>query len=207
LIGAIDETRPQIIGALMTDTEQYAIVPFRGKPPSDAICYGSISEVMEYVGQTQARIEAEQRIARARDQLKADAEALQRAQKLTADAIPRITALGDALVSAREKQARKDAAAKKKAEAEAEAKRVQSLLDSLPDPDDPDATGDDGDLQAPQPPPDKEHLKTESFGDLPEDIKRGTPAPIGPDYQPNIRDLDHPPKPAMTPISISLNEV
>jgi hypothetical protein len=191
----------------MDNPEQFAIVPFRGKPPSDAICYGSISEVMEYVGQTKARAEAERRIANAQEQLKADAEALQRAQKLTADAIPKITALGDALVAAREKQARRDAAAKKKAEEAAEAKRVQAMLDALPDIDNPDAgSGDDGDLEI-NPPVDTEHLKTESFGDLPEDIRRSTPAPIGPDYQPNIRDLDHPPKPAMTPISISLNEV
>jgi hypothetical protein len=192
----------------MDNTETYAIVPvYNNKPPSDAIVWGSIGEVTEYIGQSVARAEAEKRLARKQEQLKTDAEALARAQKLTADAIPRITAMGDALVAAREKQHRRDAAAKKAEQEAVEARRVQEMLDRLPDPDDPDAgSGDDGDLQSPNTPPDKEHLKTESFGDLPEDIKRGTPAPIGPDYQPTLRDLDHQPKQAMTPIAISLNE-
>ena len=47
------------------DRQQYAIVPVNGKPPSDAIVWGSISEVLEYVGQSQARAEAEQRLAQA----------------------------------------------------------------------------------------------------------------------------------------------
>jgi hypothetical protein len=205
------------IGALMADItlnhETFAIVPvFNGKPPSDAIVWGSISEVMEYIGQTQARVEAEQRIAQAKEQIQADAKALQHAQKLTADAIPRITAMADAFVAAKERQARKDAAARKAAAEAAEAKRVQDLLDALPDPDDPDAISpDDGDLQSPKRPTDKEHLaehRTESYGDLPEDIRKRAPSPhLGPDYEPNIRDLAHPQKPQEQPASISLHEV
>jgi hypothetical protein len=87
---------------IMPNHETFAIVPvFNGKPPSDAIVWGSISEVMEYIGQTQARVEAEQRLATAREQLKNDAKSLTHAQKLTADAIPKITAMADAFVSAR----------------------------------------------------------------------------------------------------------
>jgi hypothetical protein len=39
----------------MDNREMYAIVPVNGKPPRDAIVWGSISEVMEYVGPTKAR--------------------------------------------------------------------------------------------------------------------------------------------------------
>ena len=139
----------------MDNNEMFAIVPVNGKPPSDAICYGRLPEIMEYVAQSQARAAVEQRIAEAKEQIQADAKTLQNAQHITARAATRITALGDALVAAHELKVRKDAAAKK-AEAEAaEAKRVQEMLDRLPD---PDAAPDDGDLQSPKRPTDKEHL-------------------------------------------------
>jgi hypothetical protein len=203
----------ETFGALMTDImpnhETFAVVPvFGNKPPSDAIVWGSIGEVMEYIGQTQARVEAEQRVTRAKEQLKADAKALANAQRLTVDAIPKITALGDALVAAKERQARKDAAARKAAAEAAEAKRVQEMLDKLPD---PDAAPDDGELEI-KGPSNTEHLKpqrrTESYGDLPEDVRKRSPSPhLGPDYETNISKIAHPQRPQEQPASISLHEV
>ena len=180
---------------------------FNNKPSSDAIVYGSLPEVMEYIGQTKARAETQQRLASAQEQLKTDAKVLAQAQQITADTATKLTAMGHAMVAARERQARKDAAAKKDAEEAAEAKRVQDLLDALPDPDDPEAISpDDGDLQSPKRPTDKEHLAEHgAFGDLPEDIKKRAPAPIGSTYETNISKLTSPQRPQEQPAAISLN--
>jgi hypothetical protein len=173
--------------------EQWAIVPvFNGKPPSDAIVWGSISEVLEYVGQTQARVEQEQRIASAQEQLKSDAKTLERAQRLTADAGTRLTAIGDALVKAREQQHRRDAAAKKAAAEATEAKRVQDLLDKLPD---PDAVPDDGELEIKHA-PNKEHLQPQDgiTGSFPTRLEKE--APRGGEYQEtDIKKLAYPQTP------------
>ena len=194
----------------MTDVplnhETFAIVPvFNGKPPSDAIMHGSLSEILEHVGQTQARVAVEQRIAEAKEQIQADAKTLQNAQHITARAATRITAIGDALVAAKEKQARRDAKAKKDAEEAAEAKRVQEMLDRLPD---PDAVPDDGDLQSPKRPTDKEHLNPTGedgiTGSFPTRLEKEAPRG-GPYQEPDIKDLDHPQKPQQQPAAISLN--
>jgi hypothetical protein len=184
--------------------EVFAIVPvFDNRPPSDAIVWGSISEVMEYIGQTSARAEAEQRIASARDQLKTDAKVLAQAQHQTLDVATKLTAMGHAMAAAKEKQARKDAAAKKAAEEAAEAKRVQDLLDRLPDPDRPD----DGELEIKHR-PNTEHLQPQDgiTGSFPTRLEKE--APRGGEYQEtDISKLAHPQKPSQQPVAISLNEV
>jgi hypothetical protein len=191
--------------------ETFAIVPvFDNKPPSDAIVWGSISEVMEYIGQTQARAEAEKRIASAQEQLKNDAQTLRKAQQITAQAIPRLTALGDALVAAHEKRVRKDAETKRVAAEQAEARRVQEMLDRLPD---IDAPSDDGELEIKHA-PNTEHLKP-SDGIAGEDGISGSfptrlekEAPRGGEYQEtDIKKLAHPQTPPHQPVAISLNEV
>jgi hypothetical protein len=196
---------------IMPNHEQWAVVPvFNGKPPSDAIVWGSISEVMEYIGQTQARAEADERLASAQQQLKADARTLAQAQQITADTATKLTAMGSAMVAAKEKQARKDAEAKRVAAEQAEAKRVQDLLDKLPDPDNPNAaSGDDGDLQSPHHPPDKEHHNPEAdgiTGSFPTRLEKE--APRGGEYmETDIEKLAYPQKPQQQPVAISLNEV
>lgn len=198
----------------MDNTEKWALVPVQNnRPPSDAICWGSIGECTEFIAQSVARAEAEERITRAQEKLKSDAKTLERAQRLTVDASTRITALGDALVKAREKQARQDAAAKK-AEAEAaeaaEAKRVQEMLDKLPDPDNPNAvSGDDGDLQSPKRPSDKERLNPEAdglTGSFPTRLEKEAPRG-GPCQETDIKKLAYPQTPPQQPIAVSLNEV
>ena len=190
----------------MNNNEMFAIVPVNGKPPSDAICWGNIGEVTEYIVQSVVRAEAEEQLALAQQQLKNDTKVLAQAQQITANAIPRITAMADAFVAAKERQARKDAAAKK-AEAEAaEAKRVQEMLDRLPD---PDAAPDDGDLQSPKHPSDKEHLNPTGedgiTGSFPTRLEKEAPRG-GPYQEPEIKDLDYPQKPPNQPVAISLNE-
>ena len=194
------------------DGEIFAIVPisYNDRPPSDAILAGRLPELMEYIRGTQARAAAEERTRLAQEQLKTDAKVLAQAQKQTVEAATRVTALGDAMVAARERQARKDAAAKK-AEAEAaEARRIQTMLDRLPDPDDPDAVApDDGDLQSPKRPTDKEHLNPTGedgiTGSFPTRLEKEAPRG-GPYQEPDIKDLDYPQKPPNQPVAISLNE-
>ena len=184
--------------------ETFAIVPvFNNKPPSDAIVWGSISEVMEYIGQSQARAEAEERIASAREQLKNDATVLAEAQLKTVDAATRVTALGAAMATAREKQAKRDAEAKRVAAEQAEQRRIQSMLDALPDPD----KADDGDLEINKA-VDKEHLNPEAdglTGSFPTRLEKQAPRG-GPYQETDIKKLAYPQTPPQQPIAISLNE-
>ena len=182
--------------------ETFAIVPYDGKPPSDAIVYGSLPEVLEYIRGTTARAEAEERLASAKQQIKSDVKTLQHAQKLTVDAATRVTALGDAMVAAREKQAKRDAEAKRVAAEEAEAKRVQEMLDKLPD---PDAPADDGELEIKHA-PNKEHLQPQDgiTGSFPTRLEKE--APRGGEYmETDIKKLAYPQTPPQQPIAISLN--
>ena len=189
--------------------EVFAIVPvFDNRPPSDAIVYGSLPEVMEYIRGTQSRVQAEQRIAQAQEQLKNDAKVLAQAQHKTLDVATKLTAMGHAMVAAHEQKVRRDAAAKKAAEEAAEAKRVQDLLNSLPDPDRPD----DGDLQV-KPAPSTEHLLPSDgiagedgvSGNFPTRLEKN--APRGGEYQEtDIKKLAHPQTPPHQPVAISLNE-
>jgi hypothetical protein len=193
----------------MTDINQiFAIVPVNGKPPDDAICWGTLGECTEFVAQSVARVAVEQRIAEAKEQIQTDAKTLAQAQHKTLDAATRLTAMGHAMVAAQELKVRKDTEAKRIKAEQAEARRVQDLLDRLPDPDNPDAgSGDDGELEV-KFAPNKEHLQEQpdSFGDLPEDIRKQSPSPhLGPDYETNISNLSHPQKPQEQPAAISLN--
>lgn len=181
--------------------QRWAIVPCDGKPPSDAVVWGSLPEILKYIGQSQARVEAEERTRLAQEQLKNDAKTLQKAQRVTAEAATRVTALGDAMVAARERQARKDAAAKKAAAEAAEAKRVEDMLSQLPDPDRPD----DGELEI-NPAPDKEHLQPQDgiTGNFPTRLEKE--APRGGEYmETDIKKLAYPQKPQQQPAAISLN--
>jgi hypothetical protein len=193
---------------IMPNHETFAIVPvFDNKPPSDAIVWGSISEVMEYIAGTQSRAEAEERIASAQEQLKNDAKTLVQAQHKTLDVATKLTAMGHAMAAAKEKQARKDAAAKKAAEDRAEAERVERLLSRLPDPDNPNAaSGDDGELEV-KLRPSTEHLQPQDgiTGSFPTRLEKE--APRGGEYQEtDIKKLAHPQTPPHQPVAISLNE-
>ena len=61
----------------MTDINQiFAIVPVNGKPPDDAICWGTLGECTEFVAQSVARVAVEQRIAEAKEQIQTDAKCI-----------------------------------------------------------------------------------------------------------------------------------
>jgi len=191
----------------MTDTNQiFAIVPVNGKPPADAICWGTLGECTEFVAQSAARAETENRIASARDQLKNDAKVLAQAQHKTLDVATKLTAMGDAMLAAHNLKARKDAEAKRVKAEQAEAQRVQDLLDSLPDPDNPEAaSGDDGELEV-KTAPSTEHLQPQDgiTGNFPTRLEKN--APRGGEYQEtDINKLAHPQRPPDQPVAISLN--
>jgi hypothetical protein len=134
--------------------ELFEILPVDGKPSPESIVIGPMSEVMEYIGGSNARNEKEQQIAQA----VRDAEQTERHQQEVRECAAQILADGLTHLSERmdqfetRKQERADQL-QRQAEA-AEVARIETELAALPDPDNPLATGDDGDLEAIKPPPD-----------------------------------------------------
>ena len=113
--------------------------------------------------------------------------------------------MADAFVAAKERQARKDAAAKK-AEAEAaEAKRIQKCWIVCQTPMLPTMTVT---CKVPSARPDKEHLNPTGedgiTGSFPTRLEKEAPRG-GPYQETDIKDLDYPQKPQQQPAAISLN--
>jgi hypothetical protein len=174
--------------------ELFAIVPFSGRAPEEAIITGNLSQVTEYIPQSIVRNERDQQLAQA----ERDAEETERfhdevracAAQILTDGIVRLNERLDqfeARKAEREDQQRRD-------EEEAEAAAIEAELAALPDPDDPDvlgnppATGDDGDFQETKPPPDTERYDPEgelrneaASGDMPKTLDKGAPPQSG-DY-------------------------
>ena len=212
-------------------TERYAIIPLGdGQPPPDALVIGTLSDVTTYIPQSVERKELEQileEITQTHDHAKQLAAYEQnfksKVQAFNDKCAERLEAL-DA------RQHRLDAKrAKRKAREEQE--HIQSYLDGLPD--DTDDLGvhrPTGDLHTLSP-PDKGHWdpeaddaggvplsygnvptsyikgKRDEVGDLPSDIERGTPAPLGnyPVYNPAELGRAQDPKQVAQPVSIGLN--
>jgi hypothetical protein len=191
--------------------ELFAIVPVEGtKSPPEAIVVGNMSAVMECIPQSVAREEAEGRLAQA----KRDAAETERQQQEVRACAAQI--LGEGLTRLSERldqfETRKATLAEqaKRDAAEAEYQAVEDEINRLPDPDNPDVhsalqAGDDGDLTI-KPPVDTErhnpaHLEDAGEGDLPNELERGAPPPIGPFGAPPPRQ----PK-FRSPAAISLNQ-
>jgi hypothetical protein len=188
-------------------SERFAIVPVEGKSPPESIVVGPMSEVMEYIGGSIARIEKEQRLAQA----ERDAEETAKYQDEVR--VCALQILGDGLTRLNEridqfetrKQGRADQL-QREAE-EAETARIEEELAALPDPDDPEAfenlhtMGDDGDFEAVKPKPDvkldPEHRNEAATGVLPTELEEGAPPEPG-DYSPTMP----PPSPYRDPTSI-----
>jgi hypothetical protein len=162
--------------------ERFAIVPIPPGPSSDvplsdAIVVGNLSEVFEYIGQTPAREAAENNLAEAQAHA-AKVEQLQAMARSCnilafADSINHLNSRLDAFVARRDARVRRDA---EEAERE-EAARIQAMLDSLTDPDDPaplqsvdhHPTGDLHDLP-PKQEPQSQADGTDNVGDLPAEL-------------------------------------
>jgi hypothetical protein len=191
--------------------ELFAIVPVEGtKSPPDAIVVGNMSAVMECIPQSVARQEAEGRLAEA----KRDAAETERQQQEVRSCAAQIlgeglTRLSERLDQFETRRAALAEQAKRDAEA-AEYQAVEDEMNRMPDPDNPDVhaalqAGDDGELTA-KPPVDTErhnpaHLEDAGEGDLPNELERGAPPPIGPFGAPPPRQPEF-----RSPAAISLNQ-
>jgi hypothetical protein len=191
--------------------ELFAIVPVEGtKSPSDAIIVGNMSAVMECLPQTVARQEAEGRLARQEEDA---AEVTRQQQEVRACAAQilgeGLTRLGERLDQFETRKAEHAAKLQRDTE-EAEYQAVEDEISRLPDPDNPDVhsalqAGDDGELTT-KPPVDTErhnpaHLEDAGEGDLPNELERGAPPPIGPFGAPPPRQPEF-----RSPAAISLNQ-
>jgi hypothetical protein len=146
-----------------------------------------MSEVMEYLGGSIARNEKEERLAQA-ERDAAETERIQSEARVCAAQmlVDGLTHLSDRLdnFEAR-KQERAEQA--RRAKEEAEVARIEAELNALPDPDNPNAVGDDGELEAVKHPPDKQQYDPEGeytegdalTGLTPEVLEKDTPPPLG----------------------------
>jgi hypothetical protein len=166
------------------DQQQFAIVPVEGKSPPEAICVGPMSEVTKYISQSISRIEEEKRLAKAQEDA-AETELKQQevrecAAQMLADGVAHLAERID-----RFEAQRKERADQLQREAEAaEAEAIEQMLSELPDPESPQAMGDDGELEAVKPPPDVEKYDPEAraealSGDMPEELEEGAPSETG----------------------------
>ena len=173
--------------------EMFAVVPYSGNAPEEAIIIGNLSQVTEYIPQSVAREEAEQHLAEAEQRAAAtaqhQAEVRACAAQMLADGMARLSERLDAFVT--RKQALADQQ-QRDAEA-AEIARVEAMLETLPDPDTPAALGDhapSGDLHSIAP-VDKEPLDPEGelpdpdnpddavTGAMPRELDKGAPPEAG----------------------------
>jgi hypothetical protein len=174
----------------MTDpNEMFSIVL---GPRPEALVIGPKSEVMEYIGGSVARNEKEAKLAQAeRDAKETERfhdEVMAHAAQILTDGMARLNERIDQYEARR--QARADQQ-KRDAEA-AEIARIEAMINALPDPDDPTALGDDGDLKATKPPPDTEKYDPENpdlwdpedvedavTGAMPKELDKGAPPEAG----------------------------
>jgi hypothetical protein len=166
-----------------------------GPSPSEAIIVGNLSQVTEYLPQSVARLEAEQRLAQAKE----DAAETERHQQETRDVAARmlvhgLTRLGERLDGFEVRKAEREEQQRRDAE-EAEAAAVERMLAELPDPDAPDAETvlkdaahvPSGDLHSVEPvdtehlDPEGEHRAEATTGAMPRELDKGAP-PLPGDY-------------------------
>ena len=216
----------------MSDVQRYAIIPLGdGPPPPDALVIGTLSDVTTYIPQSVERKELEQileEITQTHDHAKQLAEYEQNFKSKVQAFNDRCDKSLEAFASRDKERRRQDA----KRKAREEKHRIEAYLDALPSPDDqyPPDQPPPGDLTI-NPRVNTERYTAEAeddaggvplsygriatsyvrsedeVGDLPSDIERGTPAPLGnyPTY--NLKELGRAqdPKQVAQPVSVSLN--
>ena len=185
---------------------RYAIVPVHyGPPPADAIMVGGpLSAIMENIPDSIARTDA----IRAYQTARLDAAQIDQMQKAThalqvaafCDSVNTISRRLDAIEARRTARLKREAKARK----DDEARRVQEMLDNLPDPDDPNGPAfypPGGELHEVAPP------NTDNEGELPKDLLRATPPSPGNYPLDDPAELDEPPQSKYRPpVAVSLNE-
>jgi hypothetical protein len=134
-------------------SDRYAIIPIPpGPAPAEAIVTGNIEQVFEYIPQSVARDDAMKELEAARfthDQIAHAQERTRAVQVLMLnEALDRLTTRQDSFAT-KQRERRKEAKARRDA---AEAKRIQTALDALPDPDDPQFASSPAPIRDDEPP-------------------------------------------------------
>ena len=94
--------------------------------------------------------------------------------------------------------------ARNRRDAEEEQQQIQARLAALPDPDEPDPFSPSGELHD-LPPAEPGTTTIDNQGDLPAELNKAAPPPLGTDPIYDPKDLAHPPDPPAQPVAISLN--
>jgi hypothetical protein len=187
-----------------TAEERYATVPLPPAGPQrdallrDAVAVGSLDQYFENLLQTPAREAREQELLNHEQELAAQelqqSEARATAVQMIADMVDNLSARMDGFEKARSLAAKRAEAERK----EAARRKVQHYLDQLPDPDEPSQ------YPAPLLTPDP---RAQDQGDLPNELLKGAPPPLGTEPEPDPAELGGPKDPHQVPqpISISLN--
>jgi hypothetical protein len=209
-----------------TDTRQFTLTG----PQGEIIAHGSISALMERLPDTHARNDALESMYRvAADAVEAEQrqeEAYASAVQIISETVAHLTNRMDAYITRREEQRKAD---EEQAERE-EQEQIQSMLDALPDPDDPNVDAmhqsNTGDLTPLGPSENQTEQDTSAVpqsygnvpmsyikgkgqgdqtGDLPEGLERRSPPPLGTDPVYDPAELAHPQEQPPQPVAISLN--
>ena len=188
----------------MSNNQQFAIVPVPSHPghakdyiQSDSILIGPMSECLEGIRQSVAHTAMLRRL----DEGQKEAERVERTQAATRIANCAMLVDGLDRIARRLDSYEAELAIKKQREADAaeqeEQERIQAALDELPDPDDPTQHMPGGELSPLQPKPQDDD---EGQGDLPRELEKGAPPPIGNLAEPEGPEaLGHPYDPKQVP--------
>jgi hypothetical protein len=165
-------------------SDRYAIIKIPpGPSPAEAVAVGNWDQVAEYIPQSIARQEAEQRFAIAKE----DAEETAKVQAETRACAARMLVDGLEHISNRLNQFETRKAERadqlRRDEEEAEAKAIAEYLDSQPDPDAPDAETvlkdaahePTGDLHSIDPVDASKHRAEAVTGAMPRELDKGAP--------------------------------
>jgi hypothetical protein len=192
-------------------TDRYAIVPFNGPPPLEAIVIGDLDAVLRYLPQTVAAEELEQRALGLADRLTVREQAFSDGVRVLTQSVGKFMDACGRLVDGEEERAAEQVRLDEEEKARAEQAEIEAYLAQNPEPG--GALSDDthqpsGELHALDP-PDREHLgggvEEDEQGDLPNELKKGAPSPIGSMFEPDPEDLGGPPDPRQVsqPVSAS----
>jgi hypothetical protein len=210
----------------MSDPQCFAIIPFDGPPPPEAIVIGDLDAVLRYLPQTVAAEELEQRALGLADRLTVRERALSDGVWVLTQSVGKFMDACGRLVDGEEERkadkARRDAeAAAREREAE-----VAAYLDAEPEPGghppepsleseasgepEPEPTPYDAQL-SPLGAPERERYRAgaDAEGDLPPELTKKVPAELGTFIEPDPEKLGGPPDPHQIPqpTAISLNSL
>jgi hypothetical protein len=188
----------------MSDPQCFAIIPFDGPPPPEAIVIGDLDAVLRYLPQTVAAEELEQRALGLADRLAVRERTFSAGVQVLTESIGKFMEACGRLVDGEEERAAEQIRLDEEEKARAEAAELRDWLAANPE---PAALADDhqpgGELHSLEP-VDKERFGAEDDqGTLPRELERGAPAPSGSYTEPDPEDLGEANDPKQVPQPIS----